>query len=131
MKLGEAKERLKRVCTRLNEVGGEIVAVPIQDVHGALRECSDLLHDRLALSQQVALTENETILGGESLSRLYAVSEFLNDEISFLVNAVRRGDLAVEVKHELYERTKQLRITRDNLERSIQKCVWETELISK
>ena len=130
MKLGEARTRLERVCGRLKELRGEVPAISPEDVHGALIECSDLLQTRVALTRHIAETELATNIGGETLANIAVIQVFITDEIYFLAAAVARGDLSDTMKHLLYEKLRQLRTTRDNLERRIEKCVVETELIS-
>jgi len=129
MKLGVAKRRLLQLDRRLDELCVVLSRGPRGGVSDALEGCNALLSERGALETLVRETEATTVLEGNSLvdmqSALLASQKRL--ELLFVLEA--RNDLEEDQRVKLFEQIETFRTARDQLERSIETCLWETDLL--
>ena len=129
MKLGEAKHRLVQIQTYLDDSLISLSLGPVSGLGPTLDKCEELVSERQVLRQRVQDTEATTDLGGQSVSVVMETLNLLADNVSLLEKLVVRQDLAEEQRGPLFKQLESLRSTSDTLRLSVEKCLWEFELV--
>lgn len=129
MKLGAAKIRLKQISLLLVGYKDALTVGPRAGIVATLDECTALLRERQSLLNRISETEAVTELQETSLTELNSVFALLESKIELLGTLTKRQDLDNSTKEALFEQLKNHMINRDNLETSINECLWETALL--
>lgn len=131
MKLGEAKRRLTQIDRRLQEYVLILGRGPQNGVISALSECNSLLQERMSLENRMSNTEAITELEGNSLTTVQAAYQTILRRMEFLNILVNRDDLDNNLRNSLFEQMEIFKESRDNLEKGIETCLWETDLLDE
>lgn len=129
MKLGEAKHRLAQIQSYLDDSLISLSLGPVSGLGPTLDRCEELVSERQLLRRRVHDTEDTTDLGGQSIRDVVETLNLLADKIALLEKLVVRADLADEQRGPLFNQLESFRSTRDTLRLSIEKCLWEFELV--
>lgn len=131
MKLGEAKKRVGQVDNLLIGYEATLAAGPLKGMSATLDECINLLREKQVLEKQIEETETATEIKGTTLADLLVVFQTLQRKIKLLAILTHREDLEEGQKDKLFKQLNTLRITKNQLDLSISRCFWETEVLEK
>jgi hypothetical protein len=129
MKLGEAKTRLEQIDVYLEDSLITLSLGPLATLGDTLDKCDSLLLERQNLRRRVRETEETTDLGGQSVREVSEALKVLTGKISFLEKLTVRDDLSASQRAPLFTQLESYRSTRDTLRLSLEKCLWEFELV--
>ena len=129
MKLGEAKQRLVQIQSYLDDSLISLSLGPVSGLGPTLDRCEELVSERQLLRKRVHDTEDTTDLGGQSVRDVVETLNILTDKVALLEKLIVRADLADEQRGPLFKQLESFRSTRDTLRLSIEKCLWEFELV--
>jgi len=129
MKLGEAKRRLNQIERHLREHSFILGKGPRDGVVPALKECNSLLQEKATLERAISETEAVTELEGNSLLSVQDAYQAVLRRIEFISILVNRDDLDESLRNSLFEQLSVFKESRDSLEKGIEVCLWETELL--
>lgn len=131
MKLGEAKKRVEQIDDLLAGYEAALASGPLRGMSTTLDGCTRLLREKQVLEKRIEETEATIEIEGTTLADLVVVFQTLQRKINLLAILAHREDLEEEQKDKLFEQLNTLRITRDQLDLSISRCFWETEILDK
>ena len=129
MKIGEAKQRLLQIERYLDDSLITLAVGPLSVVGDTLDRCNGLVKEQLELRKRIQDTEDTTDIGGESLREVTDALGVLDTKITLLDKLARRGDLRGSQSEPLFNQLETYRSTRDTLRLSLEKCLWEFELV--
>ncbi len=129
MKLGEAKHRLVQIQAYLDDSLITLSVGPVSGLGPTLDKCEELVSERQLLRKRVHDTEDTTDLGGQSVRDVVETLNLLVDKVTLLEKLVVRTDLSDDQRGPLFKQLESFRSTRDTLRLSIEKCLWEFELV--
>jgi hypothetical protein len=129
MRIGEAKHRLNQIGRYLEDSLITLSQGPLSGIEETLEKCNGLLKERLNLHKRILDTEATTDVGGESIREVTDALSLLDTKISLLEKLSVRGDLGASQCVPLFKQLETYRSTRDTLRLSLEKCLWEFELI--
>ncbi len=129
MKLGEAKRKLAQIERRLLEYPSILSRGPLEGVVPALNDCNQLLREKQILEKAIAETEAITELEGNPLEMVRSAYMALQRKIEYVNVLISRDDLSDNLKDSLFEQLAVLKDSRDSLEKGIEICLWETEVL--
>lgn len=129
MKLGEAKRRLSHIERRLIEYTSIFSKGPLKDIGTSLNGCNTLLQEKQILEKAIIDTEAVTELGGIAVENAQTAYRAIQRKIEYINILINRDDLKGSLKEGLFEQLAVLKDSRDNLEKGIEVCLWETELL--
>lgn len=131
MKLGEAKQRLIQIQSYLDDSLSTLSFGPVSGLGPTLDKCEELVSERQILRRRVRDTEDTTDLGGQSVRDVIETLKLLEDKVGLLERLVVRTDLSDAQRSPLFNQLESFRSTRDTLRLSIEKCLWEFELVEQ
>jgi len=131
MKLGEALTVLRQISHKLEVYRKTISSCPLPAVSTVLEECNGLLNKQRFLTKKIQETKEVTVLEGSSLADVISAKEMLAKKIGIMENLENRTDLDKSQKASLFEQIKSFRASHEALEVSIERCLWDTELLDE
>jgi hypothetical protein len=129
MRVGEAKVRLRQIEKYLEDAIVTFTVGPLSGIGETLDKCNELLNEQRTLRRRVQDTEVSTDIAGESVREVVCALEILDTKITLLEKLARRSDLSGPQSEPLFKQLETYRSTRDTLRLSLEKCLWEFELV--
>jgi hypothetical protein len=128
--LGEAKRKLIQIGRRLDELSVVLSRGPRRGVDGALEECNALLRARESLERQIRETEATTFIEDAPLTSVQAALRATQQKLDYINLLINRDDLG-DQRETLFEQLEKFKSLRDQLERSIDSCLWNTQILDE
>lgn len=129
MKVGEAKQRLGQISVYLDDSLVTLTAGPLETLGDIMDKCDEALKEQCNLRKRVEDVEDSIEIGGEPLREVTGALEVLDTKITLLEKIALRRDLSASQSGPLFKQLESYRSTRDTLRLSLEKCLWEFELV--
>jgi len=131
MKLGEAKNRLDQIESQVTWCEKALAHGPLAKIGDSLDEGVTILKEYNNLKKRIADTEAMTAVEGNVLSEMQTALWALHYKIRYLDILFVREDLEKSQKENIFGQLKILKATKISLGTSINRCLWETELLDE
>ena len=129
MKVGEAKQRLGQISLYLGDSLVTLSSGPLETLGDTMDKCDEALKEQCNLRRRLEDVEDTIDIGGEPLREVTGALEVLDTKITLLEKIALRADLSASQSGPLFKQLETYRSTRDTLRLSLEKCLWEFELI--
>jgi hypothetical protein len=131
MTLSKARIVLKQVEDDLVFCKELIAGGPFDSIATAVEDFNNLIKKKIDLDSLIRLTKEHTLVEDKSLTEIEQSLYMLEEKVDMLTFLLRRDEIQKREKVALTEQLQTIRKTRNLLERQLESCFEETELLSK
>ena len=129
MKLGEALEKLRQLRREQLEIESIVSRAPLSMVPDKLDRYNTVIMEIQTLEKKCLECEMAIAIDNQSLKEINSLLKIVSGKLTVLEKVTQRNDLSSDQRKRLCEDLEKFRSTRDTLESSITRYLWETELL--
>jgi 2-phospho-L-lactate guanylyltransferase (CobY/MobA/RfbA family) len=131
MKLGAALLKLDSVKDELRNTRYKVVNYALVGVPEAIDELNQLVKKQQDLVRRIRATEAVAEVGGALLHDLRDALQASDEKIKIMELVLVRTDLSLPQRSETADQLKAFRHSRNTISLTIERCLWETELLDE